>query len=301
MKLLIKIICCISLLVLFLFYLPTSKQHIIIHNDKTITLNNHEYVIYNTCVFKPSKDEQTCFIGHEHVIKEIDAIKKSITSIDPPDLPNTMLLYGPPGTGKTTIAKQLSKSLQSPSKSFIILCVSMSRIENKYYGESLKLLQAVFSLATKLNECVLFFDEIDGFMSIRSSIEQTHINTLKTTFLMCLDSIIGMKSIFFIGATNRPHDLDPAFLRRMEIQMQLNSPTTHDRLILSQSHVKQIQEHDVEALFSQWTLHDINKFFRFVKRRQWLDKHKKSIDIEYVYDMYEIYNTYYCLNKFEKY
>lgn len=299
MKLVIKIICCL-LLLLLLFNIPTSIPHTISHNDKIIQLNHHEYIIYNTCVSKPGKTDCISFIGHEHVLKEMDAIKKSLDSTSHPDLPNTMLLYGPPGTGKTTIAKQLADKLQSSSKSFIILCVSMSLIENKYYGESLKLLQAVFSLATKLNECVLFFDEIDGFMSIRSSMEQSHINTLKTTFLMCLDSIIGMNSIFFIGATNRPYDLDPAFMRRMEIQMQLNAPTIQDKLTLTRSHVSEMKEHDVEALFDQWTLHDINKFFRFVKRRQWIDDRESPIDVEFVYDIYEIYTTYYHLNTSKK-
>jgi SpoVK/Ycf46/Vps4 family AAA+-type ATPase len=290
------VISCIIVLYLITFNDLTKYRSTIIHNEKCIHVNSYEHTIYNSCMMKVSNEDVAIqFIGHNHVMKELEIIKQVLK--DPSiqlKLPNTILLHGPPGTGKTTIAKQLSKQLDSDD--MVLLCISMSNIENKYYGESLKLLYAVFSLAHKLEKCILFFDEIDGFMTERSSLEQTHSTTLKTTMLTCIDNVIGNNQIFVIAATNRPDSLDSAFLRRMELHMGLDKPTIEDKLVLGKKQFPQINHELVSTLFGDWTLHDINKFFRFVERRKWVDNHL-LIDNETIYNYYDIYSNNYLLKK----
>lgn len=66
-----------------------------------------------------------------------------------------MLLHGPPGCGKTLIAKATAKEAGTR---FINLDVSI--LTDKWYGESQKLASAVFTLAVKLQPCIIFIDEI---------------------------------------------------------------------------------------------------------------------------------------------
>jgi len=69
-----------------------------------------------------------------------------------------VLLYGPPGCGKTLIAKATAKE---SGANFIHLDVSI--LTDKWYGESQKLASAVFSLAMKLQPCIIFIDEIGEY------------------------------------------------------------------------------------------------------------------------------------------
>lgn len=66
-----------------------------------------------------------------------------------------VLLHGPPGCGKTMIAKATAREA---NMRFINLDVSI--LTDKWYGESQKLASAVFSLAVKLQPCIIFIDEI---------------------------------------------------------------------------------------------------------------------------------------------
>ncbi|KAF3850596.1 hypothetical protein F7725_012368, partial [Dissostichus mawsoni] len=69
--------------------------------------------------------------------------------------PKGVLLFGPPGCGKTMIAKATAKA--SGCK-FINL--QASTLTDMWYGESQKLTAAVFSLAVKIQPCIIFIDEI---------------------------------------------------------------------------------------------------------------------------------------------
>lgn len=64
-------------------------------------------------------------------------------------------MYGPPGCGKTLIAKATAKA---SGCQFINL--QASTLTDKWYGESQKLTAAVFSLAVKIQPCIIFIDEI---------------------------------------------------------------------------------------------------------------------------------------------
>lgn len=149
--------------------------------------------------------------------------------------PRGVLLYGPPGCGKTLIAKATAKA---SGCHFINL--QASTLTDKWYGESQKLTAAVFSLAVKIQPCIIFIDEIDSFLRNRSSLDHEATAMMKAQFMSLWDGLeTGTNTqVMVMGATNRPQDLDPAILRRMPTTFHIGLPNQsqrHDilKLILS--------------------------------------------------------------------
>lgn len=113
---------------------------------------------------------------------------------------------------------------------FINLDIAM--LTDKWYGESQKLASAVFTLATKIQPCIIFIDEIDSFLRSRSSHDHEATAMMKTQFMMLWDGLATTPgaTIIVMGATNRPKDLDRAILRRMPAQFVIGSPNVEQRL-----------------------------------------------------------------------
>jgi len=82
------------------------------------------------------------------------------------NVPKAVLLFGPPGCGKTTIGKCIASQTKS---TFFYL--SASTLTSKWYGESEKLVAALFKVAVAHQPSVIFFDEIDSLLTQRSSKE----------------------------------------------------------------------------------------------------------------------------------
>ena len=137
------------------------------------------------------------------------------------------IFIGAPGTGKTMVARAIAKE-----SNVNFLCLTLASLENKYFGESSKLLAAVFSLAKKIQPCIIFFDEIDGMMRERSSEEQSCSYGFKTEFLTHMD---GMRTncsdaIIVIGCTNNLKIIDPALKRRLPKVYHMEKPNEKERL-----------------------------------------------------------------------
>lgn len=141
--------------------------------------------------------------------------------------PKGVLLHGPPGCGKTLIAKATAKEA---AMRFLNLDVAM--LTDKWYGESQKLASAVFSLAAKIQPCIIFIDEIDSFLRSRNSTDHEATAMMKTQFMMLWDGLSTQQgnTVIVMGATNRPQDLDKAILRRMPAQFHINFPAAEQRV-----------------------------------------------------------------------
>lgn len=143
--------------------------------------------------------------------------------------PKGVLLYGPPGCGKTLIAKAIAKEA---CMRFINLDVAV--LTDKWYGESQKLAAAVFTLAKKIQPCIIFIDEIESFLRVRTAGDHEATAMMKTQFMMLWDGLFSNSSgsVLVLGATNRPQDLDKAILRRMPAQFHIGPPLELQRLAI---------------------------------------------------------------------
>lgn len=142
-----------------------------------------------------------------------------------------VLLHGPPGTGKTTLAACVAKAMNIP-----LLCVSPSVLEDKYYGESAKYVQALFSLASKMAPCVVFFDEIDSMLRNRSMLDDSASYSMKSDLLVHLDGVKKCKGVVFMAATNHLDALDKALLRRLPLHLHVELPGEEARRHILQLH-----------------------------------------------------------------
>lgn len=99
------------------------------------------------------------------------------------------------------------------------------------YGESQKLAAAVFTLAVKLQPCIIFIDEIDSFLRSRNSTDHEATAMMKAQFMSLWDGLITDHdcTVIIMGATNRPQDLDRAILRRMPATFHVSMPSTIQR------------------------------------------------------------------------
>ncbi|XP_077162808.1 outer mitochondrial transmembrane helix translocase-like isoform X2 [Paroedura picta] len=138
--------------------------------------------------------------------------------------PRGVLLYGPPGCGKTLLAKATA---QASGCRFINL--QASTLTDKWYGESQKLTAAVFSLATKIQPCIIFIDEIDAFLRKHSDADHETTAMMKAEFMSLWDGLETGPNcqVMVLGASNRPQDMAPAILRRMPTTFQISLPLSN--------------------------------------------------------------------------
>ncbi|CCH43578.1 Cell division cycle protein 48 [Wickerhamomyces ciferrii] len=122
----------------------------------------------------------------------------------------------------------LAKALAKESGANFI-SIRMSSIMDKWYGESNKMVDAVFSLAAKLQPCIIFIDEIDSFLRERQSADHEVTATLKAEFMTLWDGLTSSGRILVLGATNRPNDIDSAFMRRMPKRFSVGLPNIEQR------------------------------------------------------------------------
>ncbi|KAH7375757.1 ATPase [Plectosphaerella cucumerina] len=144
--------------------------------------------------------------------------------------PSGVLLYGPPGCGKTMMAKAIARE---SGASFVNLHIST--LTEKWYGDSNKMVRAVFSLARKMQPAIIFIDEIDAVLGTRRSDEHEASGMVKAEFMTLWDGLTSANAagqparIVVLGATNRIGDIDQAILRRMPKKFPVSLPGLDQR------------------------------------------------------------------------
>jgi len=138
-----------------------------------------------------------------------------------------ILLWGPPGTGKTMLAQALARESRAA-----FINVRASSLQNKWFGETNKIVAALFSLARKLEPTIIFIDEVDALLGARGGNEQDFVTAYKTEFMSHWEGMTTDRSarVVVMAATNRPDALDDAVKRRFPDRFEVSLPDARGRL-----------------------------------------------------------------------
>ena len=176
------------------------------------------------------------------------AIKEAIVyPVQRPDLfplgwPRGILLFGPPGCGKTLIAAAVATELDATFYS-----IDAASIMSKWLGEAEQNVAKLFGSARKSandgKPAIVFVDELDSLMGQHSNEVGGEIR-VRNQFLKEMDGVMDKGKalhVYVIGATNKPWDLDWAFIRRFQKRILVPLPDHHTRLMMLKLYTSNLQ------------------------------------------------------------
>jgi SpoVK/Ycf46/Vps4 family AAA+-type ATPase len=151
------------------------------------------------------------------------AVKEAIVyPVQRPDLfplgwPRGILLFGPPGCGKTLLAAAVATEIDANFYS-----IDAASIMSKWLGEAEQNVAKLFGSARKSSNdgkpAIVFVDELDSLLGAHTNEVGGEIR-VRNQFLKEMDGIVDKGKnlhVYVIGATNKPWDLDWAFIRRFQ-------------------------------------------------------------------------------------
>ncbi len=159
-----------------------------------------------------------------------------------------VLLYGPPGTGKTMIAAAIANEIGAKFCS-----VKPSDLLNQGAGNTEKAVRSLFAQARSFPCAVIYFDEMDSISP--KSTKSQYARQLRSEFLAQLQGIeeYGKSKgniLFLIAATNKPWDIDSAFIRpgRFGTRIYVGLPDEPAREYMLSRRLKKIGEKNIVAV-----------------------------------------------------
>jgi vacuolar protein-sorting-associated protein 4 len=176
------------------------------------------------------------------------AVKEAIVyPVQRPDLfplgwPRGILLFGPPGCGKTLLAAAVATEIDAT-----FVSIDAASIMSKWLGEAEQNVAKLFGSARKSaverKPSIVFIDELDSLMGKHSNEVGGEVR-VRNQFLKEMDGIIDKGTslhVYVIGATNKPWDLDWAFIRRFQKRILVPLPDHHTRLMMLKLYTTNLQ------------------------------------------------------------
>lgn len=137
----------------------------------------------------------------------------------------SVLLFGAPGTGKSMCAQVIAHEMNLE-----LYRVDLSKVVDKYVGETEKSISMIFREAKKCN-VVLFFDECDTLFAKRSDDGGSNQSSNNNKTALLLQEVEAYDGVSVL-ATNYKHNIDPAFFRRMKFIVEFQFPDVATRKVL---------------------------------------------------------------------
>lgn len=191
-----------------------SQRHILREDDREVSefvidKVTSDYKFSNLICGKEIEEELHHFIEEHRRIELLENFELPVA--------NKVILHGPSGCGKTlasyVIAGELSK---------MMYVINLGAIVSSKLGETSKNLAKLFRRAAS-EDCVIFLDEFDSLGKVRDySQDHGEMKRVVNTILQLFDYL--PQSSIVIAATNQVDFIDPALLRRFDVNIQFDLP-----------------------------------------------------------------------------
>ena len=135
---------------------------------------------------------------------------------------NKVLLFGHTGCGKTTTANAIAQELNKK-----MLTINLGGIVSSRLGETAKNISEIFKKANR-ERAVLFLDEFDSVGKMRDydNKDSGEMKRLVNTIIQLIDQLPN--STLLIAATNHSSIIDTALLRRFQLKLKFEKPSSKE-------------------------------------------------------------------------
>ncbi|KAI2656675.1 hypothetical protein H4Q32_020652 [Labeo rohita] len=145
---------------------------------------------------------------------------------------------GRPARGKTMIGRAVANEVGAHMS-----VINGPEIMSKFYGETEGRLRQIFTQASQRQPAIIFIDELDALCPKREGAQNEVEKRVVATLLTLMDGI-GSEGhsgqLLVLGATNRPHALDPALRRpgRFDKELEIGVPGADGRMDILQKQLR---------------------------------------------------------------
>ena len=190
----------------------------------------------------------------KRAIKEVIVYPVKRPDLYPLGWSRGLLLLGPPGCGKTLLAAAVATEIDAE---FIQL--DPAAIMSKWLGAAEQNVAKVFGSARRTaiggKPVIIFIDEVDSLIGVHTNEVGGEVR-MRNQFLKEMDGMQdkGKKfHLYVIAATNKPWDLDWAFIRRFQKRVMVPLPDYATRLQIFELNTVQLE------LTTDVDLHELTK------------------------------------------
>ena len=167
----------------------------------------------------------------KRAIKEVIVYPVKRPDLFPLGWSRGLLLFGPPGCGKTLLAAAVANEIEAQ-----FIQIDPANIMSKWLGAAEQNVAKIFGGARKTavagKPVIIFMDEVDSILGVHTNEVGGEVR-MRNQFLKEMDGLQDKGKnyhLYVVAATNKPWDLDWAFIRRFQKRVMVPLPDYATRL-----------------------------------------------------------------------
>ena len=162
--------------------------------------------------------------------------------------PMSCLIHGASGSGKTRLGHWLSRELGLP-----VVSARFDGLVSSSLGSTARNIGTLFGFTNRYR-CILQLDELDAIARVRDDPQEVgEIKRVVSALLQNLDarSRLGLT----IGITNQGQLLDPAVVRRFDVQIEIPKPDLRLRAAIARHFLDPVEVPESHVRLIAWVTH----------------------------------------------